>query len=322
MSAFAAAKLARRAAKSVQTPPKGVEDTLENDEDITAAEVAAEPHDGHHSGRTTPETTTIEENAQDSRHSKLGTTVLSSFIPRADNVTRDDEDCFEFTLQDSGTATFIGEYDINVRSGIITIYGAVLRPNSGTKRVYASSVSASPHIQARQNNTCITISSANSGIRKLGKLSPLFRNILTSVSESQRSFQLLRTSHDDALHRTLFLLEIDQDMDLVLRTLSAKSVAEGEQPRVITIGGKSSGKSTFNRVLCNHLHSWTPGKKCFYLDLDPGQPEFGPPGQLSLVEVSAPILGPPFTHPASTHSASYRIIRSHTIFFFNFNDYT
>ena len=245
---------------------------------------------------------------------------FSNFTPHSGNVVRNDEHRFEFSMQENETATFIGEYEVSVSSGIITIYGAVLRPNSTPTRVFATNVSALPQIQARQNNTTVRVLSTKSGIRKLGQLSPLFRNIWNATSESQRSFQFLATSDDDALKRSLSPLELDHDMDAVLRTLSAKSVTEREQPRIMAIGGKSSGKSTFNRILCNHLHSWTPGKKCFYLDLDPGQPEFGPPGQISLTEVSVPVIGPPFTHPASSGSACFRLVRSHTIAATTFKD--
>ena len=241
-------------------------------------------------------------------------------MPRADNVIRNDTSCFEFALEENGTAAFIGEYEISAIGGIVTIYGSVLRSNSGPMRVYAPSISALPQIRSRQPGTTVRISSIMSGLRKLARLSPLFRNIWNADETLNQSFALLSTSDDDGLRRALYPLEIDRDMDMVLRTLSAKSVAAREQPRIMAVGGKSAGKSTFNRILCNHLNSWTPGKKCFYLDLDPGQPEFGPPGQVSLVEVFAPILGPPFTHPASSQSNSFRLIRSHTITATTFKD--
>lgn len=251
---------------------------------------------------------------------KLQPVTLSTFVPRTGNVVQGDESCLQFILQENETATFIGDYEISLTSGIVTIYGSVLRPSTGAQRVYAPSISALPQIQARQPNTTVRISSVRSGLRKLAKLSPLFRNIWNTDGEPGRSFQLLQTSDDDGLRRAIYPLEIDRDMDLVLRTLSAKSVSERHQPRIMTIGGKSTGKSTFNRILCNHLNSWTPAKKCCYLDLDPGQPEFGPPGQVSLVEVSAPILGPSLTHPASSQSTSFRLVRSHTIAATTFKD--
>ena len=88
----------------------------------------------------------------------------------------------------------------------------------------------------------------------------------------------------------------------------------------MAVGAKSSGKSTFNRLLCNTILTRSKAGKCLYLDLDPGQPEFGPPGMVSLVEVTAPMLGPPFTHPASSQSRQYRLLRSHTIAATSFKD--
>lgn len=147
-------------------------------------------------------------------------------------------------------------------------------------------------------------------------LSPLFRNIGVKDLDTNRSFSLLRTTSDDSLARTLALLEIDEGIKKVHLD------SEGLPPRVMAVGPKSSGKSTFNRLLCNMITS-RPGKarsRCLYLDLDPGQPEFGPPGQLALVEVTTSILGPAFTHIASTRSTAYRLIRSHTIGATSFKD--
>lgn len=291
-----------------------------HDANITAAEVATEPYDGHHSGRTSPGMISVEEDEKVPRPSRHSRIQFSTISLEKHKIIRNDDHSLEFCMQENETATFIGEYELSVTSGIITIYGTVLRSNSAPARVCASSVSALPHIHARQNDTVVRVISASSGLRKLGNLSPLFRNIWNATSESKRSFEFLATSYDNSLKRSLTLLEVDRDMDAVLRTLSAKSVTEQEQPRIMAIGGKSSGKSTFNRILCNHLRSWIPSKKCFYLDLDPGQPEFGTPGQLSLIEVSAPVIGPPFTHPASSESTSFRLARSHTIAATTFKD--
>ncbi|KAF4096671.1 hypothetical protein G5714_022640 [Onychostoma macrolepis] len=65
-------------------------------------------------------------------------------------------------------------------------------------------------------------------------------------------------------------------------------------PIILTCGGKSSGKSTFNRHLINSLLNHTASVE--YLECDLGQTEFTPPGCLSLNTVTEPLLGPPFTH--------------------------
>lgn len=48
-----------------------------------------------------------------------------------------------------------------------------------------------------------------------------------------------------------------------------------------------------------------------FLDLDPGQPEFSPPGELSLVHLRSCILGPPFTHPSVEATNGKSLIRAH-----------
>lgn len=235
---------------------------------------------------------------------------MSSFDPRKCVAAPDFAFDTELELIADQTVTIVGEYDVLVLNGIATVYGAVLRPNSDRKRIYAPSTQALPQIQARQNGTKVRICTVFPTVQKLERLSPLFRNIWAGGGQS---YKILRSSEDDSLQRSLNPLEIDKDMDAVLRTLSAKVMVEPRKPRIMAVGAKSSGKSTFNRVLCNHIQSWTPTAKCQYLDLDPGQPEFGPPGQVSLVEVAMPLLGPSFTHLAQKNFALLRLVRSHTI---------
>ncbi|XP_077314467.1 LOW QUALITY PROTEIN: polynucleotide 5'-hydroxyl-kinase NOL9 [Lithobates pipiens] len=65
-------------------------------------------------------------------------------------------------------------------------------------------------------------------------------------------------------------------------------------PVILVCGPQNVGKSTFNRYLINQLLDHIP---CVgYLECDLGQSEFTPPGSISLLNVTKPILGPPFTH--------------------------
>lgn len=66
--------------------------------------------------------------------------------------------------------------------------------------------------------------------------------------------------------------------------------------KIMTLGGKGVGKSTFNRYLVNKLLRMSDIKRVLYIDLDPGQAEFTNPGCLSLKVISDPVLGPNFTH--------------------------
>jgi polynucleotide 5'-hydroxyl-kinase GRC3/NOL9 len=79
-----------------------------------------------------------------------------------------------------------------------------------------------------------------------------------------------------------------------LTTLTKKSSAT-PPPVILIAGSKNTGKSTFARILTNKLLT-SSVENVVYLDVDPGQPEFSPPGIISLNFLSTPILGPPFSH--------------------------
>lgn len=91
--------------------------------------------------------------------------------------------------------------------------------------------------------------------------------------------------------------------------------------RVLVCGPKASGKSTFSRFLLNHILSPAPETQnglvnsdgVAFIDLDPGQPEFAPMGQVYLAHLQAPFFGPPFTHPSLNGSRNGRIVRAHHI---------
>ena len=81
----------------------------------------------------------------------------------------------------------------------------------------------------------------------------------------------------------------------------------------LVCGPKSSGKSTFAKLLTNRiLTKVDTARGVLVLDLDPGQPEYAPPGTLSLVQVKGLNLGVPFTH-TDMASDAYTIIRAHTV---------
>ncbi|KAK5173101.1 Polynucleotide 5'-hydroxyl-kinase grc3 [Saxophila tyrrhenica] len=325
LSAFAAAKLAR---SKTASKTSNEENLNGNDETTTRSLDSAEAYIDPDRARLLASAHDEEDDVIPPPLPRLAPVQLSSFQPGPDNVTCDLDDCWSVALQCDETVTLVGECEIVVTRGVATTYGTVLRPGSiPTVDLFAPSTQALPVLQARQDGTEVCFNPTKngpnartkSGLRKLEKLSPLFRNIW-GTGPKERSFAFLRSTADDELQRSLAVLEIDRDTDAVLRTLSAKTVQEPRRPRILTVGAKASGKSTFNRLLCNQLLSWTTLPCCQYLDIDPGQPEFGPPGVISLVEVSTPLLGPPFTHPASTLSPDWRLIRAHAIAATSFKD--
>ena len=88
---------------------------------------------------------------------------------------------------------------------------------------------------------------------------------------------------------------------------------------VMVCGPKNSGKSTFTRYLANSIlmrttrrfqsQNITQDDGVALLDLDPGQPEFSPPGEISLLHLRSCNLGPSYAHPAVP--PGNRVIRAH-----------
>ncbi|KAM3921042.1 polynucleotide 5'-hydroxyl-kinase NOL9 [Leptodactylus fuscus] len=74
-------------------------------------------------------------------------------------------------------------------------------------------------------------------------------------------------------------------------------------PIILVCGPKNVGKSTFNRYLINQLLQHIPCVE--YLDCDLGQTEFTPPGCISLLSITKPVLGPPYTQQRDPHKMVY-----------------
>lgn len=86
-----------------------------------------------------------------------------------------------------------------------------------------------------------------------------------------------------------------------LNVLLDSNFVDCSNERICIFGGKGVGKSTFTRWLTNRFLSYQPkhntnSPEVLFLDLDPGQTEFTPPGMISAVLCTEPVLGPNFTH--------------------------
>ena len=124
----------------------------------------------------------------------------------------------------------------------------------------------------------------------------------------------------DSYRRPLRLVWPLSDRQLIISKLLT---VESARPRsIIVCGPKNSGKSTFCRMLLNAMltrpdantSDSIPSSTCVaFLDLDPGQPEYSPPGELSLILLRSFNLGPPFTHPMIQSSSGNCLLRAHHI---------
>ena len=99
---------------------------------------------------------------------------------------------------------------------------------------------------------------------------------------------------------------------------------------VMICGPKRSGKSTFCRILANSIltqtavqsqsSSSTAKDGIAFLDLDPGQPEYSPSGEISLIHLRSRNLGVPYTHPIIVSSEGDNLIRAHHVGGVTFKD--
>ena len=127
--------------------------------------------------------------------------------------------------------------------------------------------------------------------------------------------QQIKSTEDDPHQRPLRLLETLSDWQRIVSRLQSLRT---ERPLAIMVcGPKGAGKSTFCRILANALltkasamenEKMADNEGVAFLDLDPGQPEYSPPGDLSLLLLQSWNLGPPFTHPTSGLN---QLVRAH-----------
>ncbi|GFF49492.1 polynucleotide 5'-hydroxyl-kinase grc3 [Aspergillus udagawae] len=249
------------------------------------------------------------------------------------NIVFSDEHTLCVRIKEKMTLVLLGHYDLWVKRGVISLMGAKLHPSPRLYRVYAPSTHSLPVIKCVagvDGEAEIEVKSCNSGIYRLRHLSPLYQRIwngkntpadkltLKKASASpKRTFSVLYTSSDDSWNRHLRPLHLERQWSSAIRSLSQR----GGRLKVLICGPKASGKSTFSRYLLNHLLSPAPQTEnnhrntdgVAFLDLDPGQPEFSPMGQVYLAHLRSPFFGPPFTHPSLAESQDGSIIRAHHI---------
>ncbi|KAF7718641.1 Uncharacterized protein PECH_008839 [Penicillium ucsense] len=258
---------------------------------------------------------------------------LSKARLNKDNVAYADKDKICVRVKEKMNLALVGQYDLWVKKGVISLMGAKLHPCARAYRVYAPSTHSLPVIKCVSGSNGeaeVEIKSCKSGLTRLHEISPLYQKIWNGkvtaadkmtlkgkLKNSRRTFSVLYTSADDSFKRHLRPLHLDKKWSASMKALSHKQ----GQLRVLVCGPKASGKSTFSRYLLNHVLSPAPEVEngfvnsdgCAFLDLDPGQPEFATMGQVYLAHLRAPFFGPPFTHPSLDDTEDGQILRAHFI---------
>lgn len=340
---------ARRRALEAAIPPLNDEhsdDSLEHFE----PDYVPRPEDGD--GSNPPDNTSLQpRNALQNSMYPPPIVELSSWTPERGNVIKNNASGMTARLVGGETITNIGLYDVFVKRGVVTLYGAILRagPSAPSYRVFAPASHALPVIHCLSPDGAeVELKSVGCELGSLERLSPLLGRLWKAAETLDDSFlknhknrwsfenviqsipcidtfptdigQIHRLS-DDALSRPLYHLEIPPRWHQAIDKICSASSKSGSNfhERVFVCGPKNTGKSTFARMLLNRIFTIdrevmkTDEHSIFLLDLDPGQPEYSPPGQISLIELRQPIFGPPFTHPGTITGSHQRIIRTHYI---------
>ncbi|KAJ0416819.1 hypothetical protein BJY00DRAFT_220401 [Aspergillus carlsbadensis] len=302
---------------------------------------------GNQSSSDESEEDVLEENAavmpvpetEDGYESPADTPALTMEFPLSktrlnkSSIVYGDEHTLCVRIREKMSMVLIGHYDLWVKRGVVSLMGAKLHPSPRVYRVYAPSTHSLPVIKCVSGvdgAAEVEFKSCHSGIYRLRDLSHLYQRIWNGVNTpadklslkqveqgTRRTFSVLHTSADDPLKRHLRPLHLEKQWSAAIKTLSQRA----GRLQVLVCGPKSSGKSTFSRYLLNHLLSPAPQTESNYfntdgvafLDLDSGQPEFSPMGQVYLAHIRSPVFGPPFTHPLLTNDRDGIIIRAHHI---------
>ncbi|KAG5928783.1 hypothetical protein E4U42_008038 [Claviceps africana] len=225
----------------------------------------------------------------------------------------------EVSLDEGERFIVLGCFGIRVLTGEITIAGATLRESETIFWVYAPHCSAVPVIRTTQDCRILFHNDPNSvHLKKLGRLSPLFKRLWDEPAEAndnagKRSFRFIGTSSDVPKRCVIQELVSPPEWNKLLGSI-APTTSSGNQYSGFICGPKSAGKSTIARLLTNRLLTACHGdsRAVIVLDLDPGQPEFTPPGTVSLIRVSRPNLGVPFSH-TSFGDPGNTVLRCHAL---------
>lgn len=144
-----------------------------------AASVGATPYDGHHSNGL-PSGTVSDDGIETSLDPPVKSpqrVQLSTFVPTPETAIEHSDEEVHFKLPHNESVVFIGEYDLQVLEGTVTIYGAILHASEEVYRVYAPSTHALPAIVARRADAEVVLWPPTKAMRGLSKISPAYRRI-------------------------------------------------------------------------------------------------------------------------------------------------
>ncbi|KAF9652762.1 hypothetical protein BDM02DRAFT_3183440 [Thelephora ganbajun] len=232
--------------------------------------------------------------------------------------------------------TLTGVYQLTVLQGAVMLMGVSLTSSDISHVIFSPKLSPLPRIESLGNtdpapplisnvpdrlrpwissdHAVILIRAHFTGIEGLGYVVRTFENMFQSSQPKSSIVDLgipgvqvhKWTQEERNLEGFVLPKAWDQGCSSLLDVYSH---TDGDNSTVLRpivcqiTGPKSSGKSTFARMLLNRLA--TRYSQVAIIDCDPGQSEFSPSGMVALTVISKPLFGPPFTHPTTPHAAHF-----------------
>ncbi|QSZ31138.1 hypothetical protein DSL72_000701 [Monilinia vaccinii-corymbosi] len=250
--------------------------------------------------------------------------VLSTFRPSDDNTRVLKSRALALKL----APVLLGQCNLEVVEGQITILGSILKASTLKHRIHAAASHSLPVIRCPDGEispAVLHLHQSDCGMRSLESLSPLFGKLWNDDAQvfgsgnSHLSTKIGRSTFQIVSKSYLRPITSPPEWNKMLSELSNSIQAT---KRIMICGPKSSGKSTFAKLLANRLlssqnetqnstSSSRRGPGVALLDLDPGQPEYSHPGQISLIHIQEPNFAPSITHPIP--GIKNRLIRAHAL---------
>jgi len=241
--------------------------------------------------------------------------ISSNFTPTDDNIVYCD-DYVIFGLKNNQNLIIRGQFILEIERGAITINNVVyhadktqykfLNPVSNAlplisatqvldrSKVLDTETKENEHLFTSDYKSVIKITNLKTGLEEIGQICPLFKNLFWNFNNFTNDDLKTLDEFELAFNGYTFFPIIKPDNSIT--TIKYKSwVSEierltdiyrkNQQLKILVIGSKNCGKSTFLRLLLQNLLSVNHEMPVNILDLDPGQAEYSKPDSISLNKI-------------------------------------
>lgn len=209
--------------------------------------------------------------------------TISNFIPTQENL-QFNENSVLVTLNDPLEYLLIsGQCKIKILLGEIKLNNChVLKAGDVSYDLIGLQSQSLPIIAYHNQQSTFELINLYNGLENVGKVCKPLKNIVKHEENQDQSFK--NYSFEIVFNDNNGVCGLDINPTWIDELNSLK---ECYQPlKIMIIGNKNTGKSTFCKTLLNELLLEVPQSRVDYLDLDPGQSEYSHPYTLSLSKIN------------------------------------